>query len=215
MSKKIYIIIIVVLLLIVAFLAYNQFFKTKQPNTGTNYGDLGKAFKGDLMVGNDKAPVTIIEYYSYLCTHCKTFEDQTMPKITEQYIVTGKVKLIFRPFPPYELGQAVLCANDQGKFLELHNYFFANSSQITSVDIIKTFAQNVGLDTTKFNQCFDSGKYKSRTEELYAQGNSDFQKANIASDQQGTPTFFVNGEVVIGAVPYDDFSKIIEKKLGN
>lgn len=205
MNKKIYIIIIVILLLVVVFLAYNQFSNKKQPST--NYGDL--------VVGNDKAPVTIIEYYSYLCTHCKTFEDQTMPKITEQYIVTGKVKLIFRPFPPYELGQAVLCANDQGKFLELHNYLFANSSQINSTDIIKTFAQNVGLDTTKFNQCFDSGKYKSRAEELYNQGNSDFKKANIPSDKQGTPTFFVNGEAIIGAVPYDDFAKIIDKKLGN
>jgi len=213
MKKNIYIIIIVILLLIVAFLAYNQFFHKKQPSI--NYGDLGQVFKGDLVVGNDKAPVTIIEYYSYLCEYCKAFENETMPKLMENYITTGKAKLVLRPFPPYELSQAVLCANDQGKFLELHNYLFANSSQITSVDIIKTFAQNVGLDTTQFNKCLDSEKYKSRAEELYNQGNSDFKKANISSDKQGTPTFFVNGEVVIGAVPYNDFAKIIDKKLGN
>lgn len=208
-KQNIYIIIIVILLLIIAFFAYNQFFNKKQS------GDLGEVFKGDLVIGNDKALVTIIEYYSYLCEYCKTFEDETMPELTQNYITTGKAKLVLRPFPPYELSQAVLCANDQGKFLELHNYLFANNSQINSIDVVKNFAKNVGLNTDQFNQCMDSGKYKSRAEELYNQGNNDFKKANIPSDKQGTPTFFVNGEVIIGAVPYDDFAKIIDKKLGN
>ncbi len=212
-NKRIYIAIIIVLLLIIALLVYGQFFNKKK--SGFDYGDIGKVFEGDIVIGNDKAPVTIIEYYSYLCGHCKTFEDQTMPKLTEQYIVTGKVKLVLRSFPPYELTQAVLCANDQGKFLEYHNYLFANSDKINSIENLKTFAGNVGLNKEKFNQCLDSQKYKLRAEELYNQGNSDFQKANIPSDKQGTPTFFINGEAIIGAVPYDDFVKIIEAKLAN
>ena len=215
MNKKIYIAIIIILLLIIAFFAYKQFFSDKPTSDNNNYGDVGSVFKGDLIIGNEKAPVTIIEYYSYLCGHCKTFEDETLPRITENYIVTGKVKLILRPFPPYELGQAVLCANDQEKFLEYHNYLFANNDKITSTNILKTFAEAVGLDKEKFSNCLDSGKYKSRAEDLYNQGNSDFKKANIPSEKQGTPTFFINGETIIGAMPYDDFVKIIEKKLAD
>jgi protein-disulfide isomerase len=138
-----------------------------------------------------------------------------MSKLTEQYIVTGKAKLIFRPFPPYELSQAVLCANDQEKFLEYHNYLFANNDKINSAETLKIFAQNIGINSDQFNQCLDSEKYKSRAEELYNQGNSDFRKANIPADKQGTPTFFINGEAIIGAVPYADFVKVIESKLNN
>jgi protein-disulfide isomerase len=216
MNKKIYIVIIIILLLIIGFLGYNQFSNKKQDNTNNiDYGDLGKVFKGDLIIGNEKAPITIIEYYSYLCGHCKVFEDETLPKLSEEYIVTGKVKLILRPFPPYELAQAVLCANDQDKFLEYHNYLFANNDKINSIDILKTFAENIGMNKKKFDDCLSSEKYKSRAEELYNQGNGDFKKAGIPDAQQGTPTFFINGETIIGAMPYSDFVKVIESKLSN
>ena len=216
MNKKIYIIIIVILLLIVGILGYNQFFNVKQSNN--NYGDLGQTFKGDLIIGNEKAPITIVEYYSYLCSLCKTFEDETLPKITENYIVTGKAKLVLRPFflPSYNtLSQAVLCANDQDKFLEYHNYLFANNDKIDSINALETFAETVGINKEKFSKCLESEKYKSKAEELYNQGIADFKKANIPSNQQGTPSFFINGEAVIGAMPYADFMKIIEEKLVN
>ena len=129
------------------------------------------------------------------------------PEIIKNYVITGKVKLILRPFPPYELGQAVLCAKDQGKFLEYHNYLFENSDKIKSVDDLKSFAKNVGLNESEFNQCLDSGKYKSRAEEWYKQGMSDMEKAGIAQDKRGTPAFFINGEPIIGAMPYEDFVK--------
>lgn len=213
MNKKIYIIIIVILLVIIGFLVYNQFFGKKQTN---NNGDVGTVFKGDLIVGNEKAPVTIVEYYSYLCGYCKIFDDETMLKLMDNYIATGKARLILRPFflPSYNvLAQAVLCANDQDKFLEYHNYLFANNDKLTSINVLETFAENVGMDKNKFSNCLDSGKYNLRAEELYNQGIADFKKANIPSDQQGTPSFFINGEAIIGAMPYEDFVKVIEKKL--
>ncbi len=209
-NQKIYIIVILVLLLVVAFLIYNQFFKTDRINN-TPQGAPGE----ELVIGNQKAPVTIIEYYSYLCGYCKIFENQTMPKLMKNYITTGKAKLILRPFPPYELVEAVFCANDQGKFSEYHNYLFANNDQINSIDILKAFANNLGLNKDEFGDCIDSRKYKSRAEGTYNQGNNDFKKANIPTDKQGTPTFFINGEAIIGAVPYDDFVELIEKKLAN
>ncbi|HOZ16306.1 MAG TPA: thioredoxin domain-containing protein [Candidatus Portnoybacteria bacterium] len=214
MNKKTYIIIIIILLVIIGFLVYNQFFGKKQ----TNNSNVGTIFKGDLIIGNEKAPVTIIEYYSYLCGHCKTFEDEVLPKLTENYIIAGKVKLVLRPFflPGYNvLSQAVLCSNDQDKFLEYHNHLFANNDKIDSINALETFAETVGINKEKFSKCLESEKYKSKAEELYNQGIADFKKANIPSNQQGTPSFFINGEAVIGAMPYADFMKIIEEKLVN
>ncbi|HUT96263.1 MAG TPA: thioredoxin domain-containing protein [Candidatus Paceibacterota bacterium] len=199
-----YIVIIVILLIAVAILTYKQW-----SGKSTDI----EVFKDDIQIGRDDAPVTIIEYYSYLCGYCKQFEDSVKPKIVENYITTGKVKLILRSFPPYELSQAILCANDQEKFLEYHNYLFANNDKIESIDNLKSFAKAVGLNESEFSQCLDSGKYKSKAEEWYAQGSDDFIKANIPKDRQGTPAFFINGEPAIGSMPYEDFAKIIESKL--
>jgi protein-disulfide isomerase len=215
-----YIVIIVILILIIAAFAYNQWGKRflpslKEPDKDSGPKDIKtEIFKDDIQIGNADAPVTIIEYYSYLCGYCKQFEDETKPRIMENYITIGKVKLILRPFPPYETGQAVLCANEQGKFLEYHNYLFDNVETIQKVDDLKTFAKNTGLNETEFGQCFDSGKYKTKTEEWYKQGNADFEKAKIEQSQRGTPTFFINGEPVIGAQPYEKFIEVIERKLG-
>lgn len=216
-NKKKYIVIIVILAIVVIGFAYNQWGKNifSKKNSGNN--DLKniniKINNDDIQIGKIDAPVTIVEYYSYLCGYCKLFENDVKPQILENYIQTGKAKLVLRVFPPYELGQAVLCANDQGKFLEYHNYLFANSDKITSIDILKTFAKNLGLNESSFNNCLDSGKYKAKAEDWYNQGVSDLQKAGIAKDKIGTPAFFINGEAIIGAVPYEDFAKIIEAKL--
>jgi len=215
-KKKInpYIVIIVILLIAVAFLGYKQWGGKKTDNGDSIIKSIDtKVFKDDIQIGKTDAPVTIIEYFSYLCEYCKLFEDQVKPQILTNYIQTGKAKLILRLFPPYELGQAVLCANDQGKFLEYHDYLFANNSNIKTTDDLKSFAKNIGLDETNFNQCMDSGKYKARAEEWYTQGTNDLVKAGIAKDKIGTPAFFINGTPVIGAMPYADFVKVIEEKL--
>lgn len=218
-DKTIYIAIIVVLTIAVIGFAYNQWGKnifSSKSDTDAKLKNIdSKIFKDDIQIGKSDAPVTIIEYFSYLCGYCKLFEGEVKPKIIENYIQTGRAKLILRVFPPYELGQAVLCANEQGKFSEYHNYLFDNSDKIQKMDDLKTFAKNIGLDESQFNQCLDSEKYKTRAEDWYNQGISDFKKANIAQDKQGTPAFFINGEPIIGLVPYDDFAKIIEGKLGN
>ena len=209
-----YIIIIVILLIAVAVLAYNQWGKKTTDNGNSQIKNIDVEISDDdIQIGKTDAPVTIIEYFSYLCGYCKAFEDDIKPQILENYIQTGKVKLILRIFPPYELGQAVLCANDQGKILEYHNYLFQNNDKITSVDDLKIFAKTIGLNESDFNQCLDSGKYKSRAEDWYNQGMSDMEKAGIAEDKRGTPAFFINGEPVIGAMPYADFVKVIEEKL--
>jgi len=215
-----YIVIIIILVVAVGIFAYNQWGKKIFPNgseNSTNNENTAnvdtKVTADDLQIGRADAPVTIVEYFSYLCTYCKAFEQETMPKIAENYITTGKARLILRPFPPLETGEAVLCANEQGKFLEYHNHMFANNDKLKGLDDLKTFAKNIGLDTEKFNLCLDSAKYKSKSENWYNQGNADFIKANVPTDQRGTPAFYINGQAVIGAQPYENFVTIIDEKL--
>lgn len=214
-----YVIIIIVLVVIIAGLAYSKWgggflpSGDKSENNGTS-SNIDTSFSGgDIVLGKQDAPVTIIEYYSYFCGYCKLFDEETKPKLIKDYIGPGKVKLVFRSFPPIELGASVLCANDQGKFLEYHNELFAKASELEQADDLKKLAENIDLDTGEFNQCFDSGKYADQSENWYNQANADFEKAGVPEDQRGTPAFFINGELLFGALPYDDFVEVIERKL--
>lgn len=210
-NKKInpYVMVIIILLLIITWFAYKQW--------GNNF--LSNIFKKEagskieLIIGNSDAPVEIIEYYSYVCSYCKLFEDNVKPQLLENYITKGKAKFVLRPFPPYELGQAILCANDQGKFLEYHNYLFDNVDLITSGDSLNQFAKNIGLDEGQFSTCLSSKKYEAKSKQWYEQGKDDFAKNNIPENKMGTPSFLINGELLIGAQPYEKFVEVIEKKL--
>lgn len=159
----------------------------------------------DPVIGDPEAPVTMIEYSTHLCGHCVRFHQETLPLIIEKYIKTGQVKLIPRTFPPLELGQSVLCAHEQGKFLEYNDYVFEHAGELQSADGLKTFAANLGLETEQFNQCFDSKKYEERVQEWYQQG----QEAGVT----GTPTFFINDQKIVGNLPVEEFERVIEEEL--
>ncbi|KKR03435.1 MAG: DSBA oxidoreductase [Parcubacteria group bacterium GW2011_GWF2_39_13b] len=192
---------------------YGAFFYTKPraesqqasiiAKTGEQAQNAIKADFVDPVLGNTNAPITIIEYGSYLCGHCNTFSQEIFPIIYENYIKTGKVKFIYRSFPPYELGMALMCANEENKFWEYHDYAIQN--QITEVDDLKTFAIGAGLNGPAFNECFDSGKYQETSEAIIVDG----QNAGVS----GTPTFFINNQKVVGALPYEDFAKAIDAEL--
>lgn len=188
---------------------YGAFFYTK-PKAATQQA---KIFPGnnssaeinfqEPVLGEPNAPVTMIEYGSYLCGHCINFSLNTFPKIEEEYIKTGKVKFIYRSFPPIELGMALMCANEQNEYWEYHNK--ATGSNITKEDDLKLFASAIGLDTTKFNECLDSQKYQKAVEKIIKEGES------LGVD--GTPTFFINNQKLVGSLPYEDFQKVIDKEL--
>lgn len=213
-------IIIVILIVIIAGFTYNQWGKKifpasiETPNKNTvTIVVLGD----DIEIGNENSLVTIVEYFSYFCGYCKRYHNDTYPKIFKDYITTGKVKYIFRVFPfrneDIILGSAVLCANDQDKFLEYHDILFENAGEIEKVDDLKRLAKNANLDENEFNQCFDSKEYINEAEAWRDQGDEDFENAGVPSGQRGTPSFFINGELLIGAQPYEIFVEVIEKKL--
>jgi len=164
------------------------------------------AFKGD-----ENAPVTIIEFSDFECSFCARFYTDTLPQITENYINTGKVKLVYRDFPlitrhpnAHKAAQAAECAKDQGKFWDMHDKLYENQRAL-SVSDLKAYAADLGLDTAAFNGCLDSG-------EKTAEVDADMQEAS-ESGISGTPGFFVNGILISGALPYENFKQVIDAEL--
>jgi len=167
----------------------------------------------DPVKGSKNAPITIVEFSDFQCPFCARFYAQTLPSIEENYIKTGKVKFIYRDFPlnfhqyAQKAAEAAECADEQGKFWEYHDILFQKQSEWSSagVEKLKEYAQNLGLDTAKFNECLDSGKYSSEVQKDYSDGSN--------YGVTGTPTFFINGIEVVGAQPYSVFEQIIEQEL--
>ena len=169
---------------------------------------------GTPFLGNANAKVTVVEYADYQCPFCERFYTQTMPSIKTAYIDTGKIKFYYQDFAflgpgSTTAGEAVLCAQDQNKFWEYHDYLFAHQGQEGSgwatADHLKQFAQAVGLDTTKFNTCLDSGKYSQQVQ--------DQTNAGRTYGVTGTPSVFVNGQLIVGAQPYTAFKQAIDAAL--
>ena len=100
--------------------------------------------------------------------------------------------------------EAAQCAHEQGKFWDFHDELFKNQRALGAANL-KQYAANLGLDTEKFNACYDSGKF---TKDV----NDDHQ-AGLSAGVSGTPAFFVNGRFLSGAQPFDAFKTIIDEEL--
>jgi protein-disulfide isomerase len=164
----------------------------------------------DAFKGSEDAPVTIVEFSDFECPFCARFYKQTLGKIEEEYIKTGKVKLVYRDYPlPFhthaqKAAEAAECAGEQGKFWEMHNKLFEEGVK-GGVESFKQFAADIGLDTEKFNDCLDSGKMAEEVQKDMKDGS--------AAGIRGTPGFIINGQLVSGAQPFENFKRVIESEL--
>ena len=159
--------------------------------------------------GDAGAPITIVEFSDYECPFCGRAEP-TVKEVMEQY--KGKVRLVYREYPlsihehAQKAAEAALCADEQGKYWEMHEKLFANQRALT-VDKLKSYARDLSLDTTKFDKCLDGGdKAKSVEASL---------KAGEDVGVSGTPAFFINGRPLFGAVPAERFKEIIDAELAD
>ena len=168
-------------------------------------------------IGDEDAPVTIVEYTNYQCGYCQRHYKETFGKIKENYIDTGKVNYVLKDMPSkkfphaYPATYAAKCAGEQGKFWEMHDEIFVRSKEWSSTsDATEVFAQFAGeldLNTDEFGACFASGA------ETF-DGLIDESIAEAASfGFSGTPSFSINGQPVIGAQAYETFEQIIESGL--
>ena len=167
----------------------------------------------DAVLGDKDAPITIIEFSDYECPFCARFYLNTLPQLKREYIDTGKVKLIYRDFPlgfhqnAQKAAEATEIAEELGggeKFWEMHDKIFENQQAITIEDLVR-YAEEIGLNKEKFKELLDTNKYENEVLEDFQDG----QKAGV----QGTPTFFINGQVLVGAQPFEAFQEIIEQEL--
>lgn len=164
----------------------------------------------DAVKGDDKAPVTIVEFSDFECPFCAKFYRETLPKITEEYINTGKVKLVYRdlPLPMHKnapkAAEAAECAGEQGKYYEMHDILFENYRKLTP-DLLPEYAKQAGLNIAQFNSCLDNG-------DMEAEVKNDVKDAN-ALGLSGAPAFFINGRLIKGAYPFETFKKVIDEEL--
>ncbi len=164
----------------------------------------------DAIKGDVNAPVTIVEFSDYECPFCARHFEETLPLIIEEYVDTGKVRIVFRDFPlefhsyAQKASEAAECAGEQEKYWEMHDTLFENQKNL-DVDSLKKYAEDIGLNTGEFDNCLDSDEMADEVKKDMEDGKD--------YGVSGTPGNFINGRFVSGAQPFSVFQQIIEEEL--
>jgi len=161
--------------------------------------------------GSPDAPLTIVEFSDFQCSFCKKFWRDSLPRIEERYIRTGKVRFVYRHLailgpPSVWAAIAAECAHEQGKFWPYHDRLFAGAGPFAfSTGSLKRYAEELGLDAATFGACLDAERPREKVERETVVGR--------AIGMTGTPGFLINRARMIGAQPYEAFERIIEAML--
>ncbi|MCX6783780.1 MAG: thioredoxin domain-containing protein [candidate division WWE3 bacterium] len=189
-----------------------------------------KPTSADTVLGDKNAKVQIISFSDFACPYCSAADGKNdamttslkgqfpdwqpaLPNIIKDYVNTGKAQLVFREFPVHgpiaaKAAEAAMCAGDTGKYYEMSGKLFETQTEWSSLAIADAttkfngYATDLGLNIA---DCLSSGKHTADVSKDQADG----QKAGVT----GTPTFFINGEILVGAQPYSAFQKAIDAKL--
>jgi len=161
----------------------------------------------DPSIGPDDAPITIIQFAEYQCPYCGK-AGESVDQVMAEY--PGKIKMVYRDFPlsfhdrAIPAAVAANCSGEQGKYWEMHKLLMANQRALTEEDLIN-HAKSLSLDFEKWSIC-----RKDPSQALEVQ--KDFEDGS-AVGVSGTPAFFINGIMLSGAVPFEQFKEIIDREL--
>lgn len=163
------------------------------------------------VMGQADAPVTIVEYSSLTCPHCAAFHADTLPRLKEEFIDTGRAKLVFRDFPldPLALGAALMarCAPEQSYF-QLLDVLFKTQDQWARaenpLEALKGYGRLAGMDAQTMNACFENQQLVDAIQQVR-------QQANAIYGIDSTPSFVIDGQVHAGNRGYDYFAEAIRK----
>ena len=161
---------------------------------------------GDMSLGVEKAPVTIIEYASMTCPHCANFHETTYPELKKKYIDTGKVRFIFREFPLDQLAAAAFmlarCGGKERYFPMVETLFQQQRTWAVQRPLqpLMAIGKQAGLSEAGFNECLKNQQVLDGIEDVRKHAA---EKLNV----QSTPTFFVNGKQLRGAATLAEFEK--------
>ena len=164
--------------------------------------------EGKPSLGAKNAPVTIVEFSDFHCPFCQKVTP-TIEQLMKNY--EGKIRRVWRHYPlamhagAERTHEASQCAAEQNKFWEYHDKLFETLGGARDDQALTQLAKDTKLDEKKFDKCLTSGKYKDFIQKEIEKGN--------ASGVRGTPAFFVNGQLVSGAQPYEKFEQIVKSEL--
>jgi protein-disulfide isomerase len=166
----------------------------------------------DMAIGDEKAPVTIVEYASMTCPHCAAFHETVYPELKKRYIDTGKVRFIFREFPLDQLAAAgfmlARCAGPDKYFPLIETLFSKQRDWVVQRPLapLLAIARQAGFTEESFNECL---KNQQVLEGIEATRTKATQKFAV----QSTPTFFINGKQYRGVMPIEEIEKQIAPYL--
>ena len=167
---------------------------------------------GEKVLGEATAPVTIVEYFSLGCPHCRHFHETILPKLKTEYIDTGKVRMVFRDFPldGVSLAAATLtrCVNDLAYFAMVDTLFARQDVWHVQDGIgqVAGIAKNAGMDQAAFDACISDPAKKDAVIASRSEGESTYKV-------DSTPTFFINDRVLKGVSEYEAFKATIDGAL--
>lgn len=163
----------------------------------------------DPSFGPDNAPITIVEFSDYQCPFCERWHQETFKALLDAY--PDQIRFVYRDFPLYNLHPeaepaaiAANCANEQGNFWDYHELLFSGAQDLGK-NAYLAYADELGLDTTAFAECINSQRYLDEV-------TSDYEYA-LSLGINSTPTFYVNGILLVGAQPLDIFKQLIDLEL--
>jgi len=160
--------------------------------------------------GDPNAPVTLVEFGDFNCGYCGRWAMETLPKIDEKYIQTGKVRMAYVHYPilgadSMTAAEATECAAEQNKFWEYHNVLYSNQGIGFTKENLVSLAEQEGMDGDALGNCLDNFPNRASLE-------NDIRLSQVMG-VRGTPAFLVNGVPLAGAYPYEDFEQVIEGLL--
>ena len=161
---------------------------------------------GEMAIGTDSAPITVIEYASMTCPHCAHFSETTFPELKKRYIDTGKVRFIFREFPLDRLAFAgfllARCVPSDKYFPMIETLFAQQRDWVVEKPLqpMRAIAKQAGVSQEAFDACLEDRKLIEGIEKVRSQAADKF-------GVNSTPTFFVNGKRLAGALSIEEMEK--------
>ena len=169
------------------------------------------------LMGSPSAPVQILEFADFECPACASFATLTEPDVRKRLVETGQVSFRFLDFPlamhpnTWDASFAAACANEQGKFWEMHDRIFATQDQWNGMvtnrpkAVFSRLAGELALNESQWEECYDSQKYKLNIAATMREGERRFV--------QSTPTFIIGDKLVPGAIGYDQLKAYVDSAL--
>ena len=210
----------IVIVVVVLFTSFQAGWDNNPGGMGMKIVSTINLENGSPALGSESAPITIVEFGDYQCEACYAWFHNTRDTLIDNYIETGKAKLVFLDLPflgrdSITAAQASYCAEDQGQYWEYHTmlYTFQDGhpdSGWADRDRLNSFAFSLDMNIDEFNDCMDSSKYKIRVKANYDEA--------VKNGAQSTPTFILisqdgKTEMFAGAQPYSVFAATIESML--